>query len=259
MRILVIEDKQMHQNSARETLAGHDLTIITSFDEAIDAMKEKVDETKVKGLLAEAGFTTEPVRPEKDDKEGWARRQAYFDAKHNAEKQAVIPLPYDVVLVDMMMPVARKTALGSGIHPYGEEVPYGFVLALRAALRGAKYVAMVTDTNHHKGAMSAALDYIGDGYYHTMAPNFTINGAKCMFVHAPFVEDPALGVKCHNCVGGTACGYCRTPLTPEGKCPRAKEDVAHSKPCHVCNGKGTHDTTVHERKDWGKVLADLIA
>lgn len=252
MKILVIEDKQKHRDSAQETLAGHNLTVLSTFDEAMDTMAEKVDEGKVRVLLAEAGFVAEPSRfPKEDDEDGRAYWQAYFKAKHEAEKRAVIPFPYEVVLVDMMMPVARKTALSIGLHPYDQEVPYGFVLALRAALRGAKYVAMVTDTNHHKGAMSAALDYI-DG------ASFTVNGAKCMFVHARFIEDPALGVDCYNCVGGTACGYCRTPLTPEGKCPRCQREGRALEPCFVCKGKGKHDTTVHERKDWGKVLADLV-
>ena len=33
MRILVIDDSPVHQQSARQTLGGHDLTIVGSYDE----------------------------------------------------------------------------------------------------------------------------------------------------------------------------------------------------------------------------------
>ncbi|QQS15762.1 MAG: hypothetical protein IPK84_00120 [Candidatus Moraniibacteriota bacterium] len=252
MRILVIEDKQSHRESAKETLSAHELTIVKSFDEAMELMSQKIDKDNVQRLLVEAGF---PTMPDSKDKERWS---AYWKAHDEAGAMSVIPFPFEVVLTDMMMPMSRKT-LAPGVFNSGEQVPYGFIIALKATLCGAKFVAMVTETNHHQGAMSAAIDHIGDAYYHGFKPNFVVNGARVMFVHTPFVEDPALGVECYNCVGGTACGYCRTPLDAKGKCPHAKEDAEHSKPCHVCNGKGTHDTTVHERKDWGKVLTDLTA
>lgn len=43
MKILVIEDKEIHQQSARETLKGHDLTIAVSFDAGINAMSASLD------------------------------------------------------------------------------------------------------------------------------------------------------------------------------------------------------------------------
>src|SRR3989344_5957034 len=116
MKILVIEDKEIHRSSAVETLAGHNVTIAASFEEGIDLLK---------------GEDT---------------------------------ITFETVLVDMMMPAGKTGAAGGNCNP-DEQVPYGFVIALRAALRGAKYVAMVTDTNHHKSAMSAALDCLGSGYY----------------------------------------------------------------------------------------------
>lgn len=149
MKILIIEDSLKHQDSARQTLVGHDVTIIGSFKEA-------------KKHLSTYGT-----------------------------------FPYDVVMTDMNMPMNRDD-LADGVWNPSELVPYGLILALRAAKCGAKYVAMVTDTNHHKNAMSNALDLISKPYFEayedSISPNFIINGAKCMFVHAPCLkgqDDPA--------------------------------------------------------------------
>jgi len=156
MKILIIEDKEMHRKSAEVTLASHDVTIVDSFDKAKDQMN----------LIGVKGS------------------QRTF--------------PYEVVLTDMMMPMCQSV-LTQNFNPV-EQVPYGFVIALKATLCGAKFVAMVTDTNHHKGAMSAALDSLGDSYYRDcFKPNFTINGAKVMFVHAPFVQKVTRDVPCNWC------------------------------------------------------------
>lgn len=100
---------------------------------------------------------------------------------------------YEVVLTDMNMPMSAQT-ISKELYDPEQEVAYGFVLALHAAQKGAKFVAMVTDTNHHRGAMSAALDHIGFPYYPSeslggFTPNFVINGAKVMFIHAPLIND----------------------------------------------------------------------
>lgn len=140
MRILVIEDNQYHQNSAIETLAGHDLTIAESFDKANE-------------LMAGRNFN------------------------------------YEVVLTDMMMPMSALTIAPELFDPE-EQVPYGFVIALKAVLRGAKYVAMVTDLNHHRAAISGALDDIDAAFaYGVVTPNFEINGARVMFIHSPFTPE----------------------------------------------------------------------
>lgn len=165
MKILVVDDKVIHRESAAETLPNHELTIVSSFDEAMDLLFEIQDICK-------------------------------------------IPLQFEAVLTDMLMPMSRST-LAQGIYRHGELVSYGFIIALKAAMRGAKYVAMVTDVNHHYSAISAALDYLGSAYYSGREDVFYINGAKVKFVHAPFVK-------------------------PE------------------------NDEKKEWRKDWGRVLADLL-
>lgn len=163
MRILVVEDKACHRRSAEETLAGHEITIVESFDKAMDL-----------------------IRP--DQAPPYPR--------------SLPPFPFEAVLADMMMPMSKRR-LGEGVFKPDEEVPYGFIVALTAAHRGAKFVAVVTDTNHHHGAVSAALDYLGPDYYGTplgvggpgcpppepQKPTmFNINGSRVVFVHAPFVD-----------------------------------------------------------------------
>ena len=204
MKVLVIEDKEIHCLAATETLVGHEVTIVRSFDEAMEILESKVDREQMARLLAEAGFPTAPAYgPE---------YAAYSEARDKAAAQAVIPFPFEAVLTDMMMPMSQYT-LDPRVFNYKEQVAYGFIIALRATLCGAKFVAMVTDTNHHMGAMSAAIDHLSDAYYRKegFQPNFLINGAKVMFVHAPFITDIVAG----------------------------KE--------------------VYERKDWGRVLADLTS
>lgn len=153
MKILVVEDSPIHQASAIQTLEGHEVTIAKSFGEAMQIMM-------------------------------WG------DSKD---------FPFEVVLTDMMMPMSKETLVPEAFKP-DEQVPYGFIVALKASLCGAKFVAMITDSNHHKGAMSAALDYLGPSYYEwihgaefggSYRPHvFEINGARVVFMHAPFLGKP---------------------------------------------------------------------
>ncbi|TAK04229.1 hypothetical protein EPO34_03730 [Patescibacteria group bacterium] len=215
MKILVIEDKEIHQNSARETLQGHDVTIVGSYDEAVKAIREP------------------------------------YPSK---------PLEFDAVLTDMNLPMSKET-LTPDVFKADEQVPYGLVLALMAAHRGAKFVAMVTDTNHHKGAMSAALDCLGPSYYtdeysEGMIKRFEINGCKAVFVHAPFLTDsyPDSGCPCEDGL----CSICRGTLMSYGKpCRCTEDDQNQAGKCYSCHGTLKYTREVKERKDWGKVLSYL--
>ncbi len=178
MKILIVEDKQIHRDSAVKTLKGHKLTIVDTFDAGIKAMPIGTDYKKLDKLAVERfGPTPESGQARTD----WYEKLSRLipECQHQPE--------FDAVLVDMMMPMSRET-LAPGVYESNAQVPYGFVLALRACRVGAKYVAMITDTNHHKGAMSAAIDHLGSAYYSGYEPPFEINGAKVLFVHSPFVE-----------------------------------------------------------------------
>jgi hypothetical protein len=104
----------------------------------------------------------------------------------------------DVALLDLFLPMSKITISPSTYED--ELVPYGFVLSLRAALVGVKYIAVATDVNHHEDALSAAFDELGigngvdDGFNaywpredegEIFKPNCVINDAKALFVHAP--------------------------------------------------------------------------
>lgn len=244
MKILVVEDNQIHRQSAVETLVGHEVTLVESFDKAMELLKkEKVDKDNWKRLLVEAGFPMEP-----DYKTERERYDAYRKIYFEAETKSIVPFSFDVVLTDMMMPVSyefsQSCALGA-CNPK-EQVPYGFVIALKAALCGAKFVAMLTDTNHHKSAMSGALNHLGNpyyDYYKTGAkPNLVINGARVMFLHTPFCRR-VIGEKECQCIG-------LNKLTGRNT----------TEECSRCDGTGKDvEMQQDDRKDWGRVLADLTA
>ena len=69
---------------------------------------------------------------------------------------------YDVVLTDLLLP-ATTDVHGEGTGMVGQEMPLGTTLAFLALSRGVKYVAVVTDTNHHDHPASAAFDVFHAG------------------------------------------------------------------------------------------------
>jgi CheY-like chemotaxis protein len=128
MDILVIEDTTRHQQSARETLSDHELTIVGSRDEAM----------KLLGRQYMAKEDGEVVI--KDGEFGG----------------------FDAVLSDMNLPMSKWQILGDDQYDPNELVPYGFQLALSAAMQGVDYVLVATDQNHHDGPIAASVDYMQD-------------------------------------------------------------------------------------------------
>lgn len=256
MRVLVVEDKDLHCKSAQVTLAEHEVKVVQTFQKAMEIMHEEVDEENALRLLAEQGLKAEPDR---SNREAWS---TYYNAREKARAESIVPLAFDVVLTDMMMPVREGDgAFGKRFAP-NEQAPYGFVIALRAALRGVRFVALVTDTNHHLGAMSAALDFLGDHCYgDEFKPNFEINGARVMFVHAPFYPEVLGKGRCEQCGGSGLCPLCggtkqRNDKHVQGPCNGCESTDGK---CSLCVGAGRVDIVCNDRKDWGKVLADLTA
>ncbi|MDP3774758.1 MAG: hypothetical protein Q8Q85_10890 [Gemmatimonadales bacterium] len=83
---------------------------------------------------------------------------------------------FEVVLCDLLMP-ASGNMLGSkeGLRLVGQEMPIGIFLAILAAKNGAKYVGLLTDSDHHSHPASACLDAIQRNEGHPDA--FRIEGA----------------------------------------------------------------------------------
>ncbi len=92
---------------------------------------------------------------------------------------------FDVVLCDLLMPAPDQMSSRSGMG--GQEMPIGMFLALIAAKNGAKYVGLLTDTNHHAHPASECLD--GVRSWDNWGPaRYDINGAKVVFCNNDFVS-----------------------------------------------------------------------
>lgn len=68
-----------------------------------------------------------------------------------------------VVLTDLYLPMSKHGALSVDAIEIEKLVPYGLLIALEAAQRGAD-VAIVTDANHHQDCFSAAFDNMRHPY-----------------------------------------------------------------------------------------------
>ncbi len=198
MKILVIDDKEVNQASAHQTLTGHDLTVVGTYAEGHELL-------------------------------GWNSNSSF-----------------DVVLSDLLMPASDRSMGKEGLKFVGEEMPVGFALALMAALRGVKYVAVVTATNHHDHPLSAMLDefvsYLpqgGDFLREGVRPRFLVNGSRLGFYHAGLYHGTGHpeAVPSFIAVDGTV--------------------------CLDCNGKGCHwgcgTTGKQHGKNWKAFFVHLIS
>lgn len=153
MKILVIDDSPLHQQSARQTLEGHDVTIVATYDEAV----------------ALFGLHAMPWRLKE-----WPQQE------------------FDVVLADLMMPAGMAGLGGDGTQYNGQEMPMGFPLVLMAVLKSnAKYLAVVTDTNRHDHPAARALTLLigyDEEVEHKLRPSFKINGAVVGFYNSTYQE-----------------------------------------------------------------------
>ncbi len=160
MRILVIENNQIHIDAAKTQLAEHEVTICESYREA-----EKI--------LAGA------------DNGCWYKEDAEF--------------PFDAVLTDLFLPpspigtmstvqdyekeenvIARDSS--KAIEKFGEEIPYGLVIALASMRRGVP-VAIVSDKSHHSHPINWALDLVVSREKRLLlgtSPFLTMEGCYCM-------------------------------------------------------------------------------
>ena len=168
--------------------------------------------------------------------------------------------PFDVVLCDLLMPAGSVEQGTEGEKYIGHEMPVGFALALMAVLQGARYVAVVTNLNHHQHPAAALLDRLGsDGL--DRADKFVkirANGVPLGFVnYAPMIV-----------VDGTSCSECGgTGKQTEHNCWICKGSgkVYQDAPCNNCNGTG-HETPTCSScsegkmrgKNWGRVLEVLL-
>jgi len=119
LEILVVEDTPLHQESAKALLAGHNVQIVETFDEAVEY------------LVGGSNYA-----PAKDKK------------KH-----------YDVVLTDMFLPQGKGICQADTTNSATELHPFGYSLALMACQEGTPYVGVLSHGNHHKNPIAYALDF----------------------------------------------------------------------------------------------------
>ncbi len=140
LKILVVEDTEIHQIAARKLLEGHDVTVVDAFDYALDVLGVNVGNQGI-------------------GKTYYKRRDI------------------DVVLTDLFYTQGRGDMLKPECKDNlkVEQMPYGFPLALIAARRGIP-TAVITDTNHHNHPMAYTFDYFvaDDGNPH----KFNIDGTS---------------------------------------------------------------------------------
>ena len=86
---------------------------------------------------------------------------------------------FDVVLVDLLMPPSNRQ---QSVHREHQDMPVGIFLALLGAKKGAKYVAVFTDSDHHSHPASACFDdFNPDGEHHPLS--FDVEGAKMILTN----------------------------------------------------------------------------
>lgn len=151
LKVLVFDDTKVHRTSARLLLAqDYDLTIVSTYDEARDALKPKTDHDLSSRLFAEkytgSAYDEHPEREQ---------RIAY---DRECDQKATTHPDFDVVLTDLLVPASREAQGGEGMKFVGQEMPLGTTIALQALMMGIKKVAVVTDMNHHHHPASAAFD-----------------------------------------------------------------------------------------------------
>jgi CheY-like chemotaxis protein len=177
MRILVIDNTAANLTKAQQELAGHELTLVDSFEAAEKLLTPKCDylksQKRFKKLMAEAGYT-DLKRVFGGDLEEESRVTVWKCAAQ-ADREASTYQQFDVMLSDLMMPAPEEVlSQEAKAHFHKEEQPMGSFLVLLAMKAGVKKIGLVTNMNHHHHPASAALD----GFNTRRTGGFSIGDTK---------------------------------------------------------------------------------
>ncbi len=185
MKVLVFDDSDTHCNAARAQLKDHDLTVVGTYDEAVAALEVRVDGEKINQQLKERFGDFNRWRSKDEVK------NAEYDTFREEARNAATTYPgFDAVLTDLLVPASANQQASKEF--VGKEMPLGIFIGLLAAVKArAKYVAVFTDSNHHKHPASACIDPFSEGI---MPQQFSVEGARVMLVNntnwvAPFYKD----------------------------------------------------------------------
>ena len=156
LKVLVFDDTELHRQSARLALSGdYDLTVVSTYDEAQEALLERVDYDNQMEVFFERFGDRDPYKVGIDDSLRRTRIDFYCG---EAKKKATKYPDFDIVLTDLLVPASRQAQGTEGQRFVGQEMPLGTIIALLALCAGVKKVAVVTDMNHHNHPASAAFD-----------------------------------------------------------------------------------------------------
>lgn len=255
MRILVIDDNQLHQQSARQTLKGHDLTIVGTYDEAYELLE--INSTVDQKLILDECERRYGPAPKWDDMT--EEERMIWPVRYNLIHEELLPPgDYDAVLCDLLMPASKREMAGKGLGYVGQEMPVGLGLVLMAVRAKAKYAAVVTATSHHQHPAAAMLDPFLSRCPHKYdggsPPRFLMNGTRVGYYAAPFcwLESSPPCVSCGGNFTREPCDWFQNEAKhPEGCGKCHGSGMTH---CGRCNGSGLSQTG----KDWGLVLKALI-
>jgi CheY-like chemotaxis protein len=121
LNILIVEDKPKNIAAAQRQLEGHNLVIVSGFDDALTALKRN----------------------------GYARRTVES------------PDTFDAVLTDCMYPKGGTACMGpkgAAVVNCQGEMPYGPMIVLHAIECGIPFIGLITQGNHHDDPFVFALD-----------------------------------------------------------------------------------------------------
>lgn len=147
MKILVIDDSRLNLEAAKAQFKGDEVHVIDSYREAEELLRDRYSESDIEEILKRRGVT-------KSSKN-------YWNEVWELRKVRDIPLEYDAVLVDLLLPASNRDMASDKY--VGQEMPIGIFLALLAAKRsGPKYVAVLTSLDHHQHPGIACIDYFNE-------------------------------------------------------------------------------------------------
>ena len=163
MKILVVDDTLKQRDAAKKAFVGHNLTVVSTAQEARELLEEKFDNEKFLKLQKEAGFP--------EDYRSWEEKDEEKKALYNKLSNECYVYPnFDVVLTDLLMP-GEKNGLGpQGSQFINEPTPYGFGIALLAIKNKVSKVAIVSMGDHH----SHPILWFCDAISGTVFPGFKI-------------------------------------------------------------------------------------
>ncbi|MBI4709304.1 MAG: hypothetical protein HY764_03835 [Candidatus Portnoybacteria bacterium] len=175
MKILVVEDKEKNIEAAKRALGGHELTIVTGYDQAHEVLIPVVDPNEFRAAFEKATGGWKIIEEDSSipNHKIWYLRNSegeempHFEAPKEirlALRKAEVEskhMPFDVVLTDVMLPKGGNqcmNAKGEELVSKQGEMPYGPIIVLRALQAGVKKVGIITQGNHHDDPFVFAFD-----------------------------------------------------------------------------------------------------